>query len=637
MSRSDCKVSTPASLRHVCACTQRTAKMLQLTTSVLRREGLVKQIFNAGSLDCESMQREWKDWTTACLKLVKGENAFRLAGAFKGCKQLFDETCRPCDKRNGDAAKESWAQKALFSEKTTSPEVLADIQRRSRRILGTGWYKEDSSVRVPDQQGCYEMERGCGGTLSVCPSDMDKPDLDTVCQRASFVREELDTPRCRLGVAKTKGKMRVVTMQGTTMKRELRSVHESAYNRLSSRRWLVRGDVTESHFNSLQFLSPRESYYSGDFSDSTNNLYTDSVRAVVDVLAEDLPERKAKLLVSSFRDCEVEWKGEFRPVIRGSMMGNLCSFVVLCILNRVCFERALERSGYGPSAPVLINGDDILFRGTERLFKNWLLCTAEVGFEINESKTMRSQEYGDLNSQTFSYRKGRLVKKLCFGFLLSDSWKQPSGSLCGPLFDLCRQVKFSTASWLLTTYPVRRLFERADIPIQTVPRRWWSWLIKKSWFRGLVSAGERDVRATGVKRQLPYVLGPTIASTESLERNIKRFEEDTISDIVKEWIGRPSRPYEEKVRHVAHVRRRCPHRLTRTCTGWKRLWLKPVLDFLTSNFPLLFEEGDWIDEQPNLQMTWKISYGKIHHYDFRPQLLDAVPLSGLTRKVFLCM
>nr|UUW21011.1 MAG: putative RNA-dependent RNA polymerase [Sanya botourmia-like virus 4] len=616
-------ISHPTGSRRVCSSAQRTAKNLRLVSEVLRQEGLCKQTFDAaGPYSCETLQERWKEWTSINDKM-KGEYRFRYLNSIKGTKTLFDEPCRKCDYKLKMAAIDKWKEKALRTEQKTAPEVLADIRRRVRKEMGRKWWKgTKGKVYVPDQQGCLEMKREGGGTLSVAPvgSDLDRDPRLSKFGQMWFSEERVDSPACRLGAAKSKGKLRVVTMQSASMKRQLRPVHEQAYDHISKKPWLVRGSVESKHFESLRTaLGKGHDYISGDYEESTNNLNLDAVLAVVEVLSESLPSHLGKLFVSSFRDCVVEELKEDRdrmlklvvePVVRGSMMGNLGSFVVLCLLNKVCFDRAKALAGYDRNHPSLINGDDILFPGCSGLYHAWLHCTAEVGFVINRKKTMRSKTYGDLNSQTYRYDRSRLVKKLCFGFLASDSWKQPEGSLATPLFDLCAQLKFSTSARLLIAYPVRRLLARALVPLSSIPRRWWNFLIKKGWFRGVVDRNS-DIPVTdtfGAERKLPYVLGPPIHSSPWAESRIRELDKKCTADHVEDWLGIPVPAFGSKTKLDRMPKLRSIFRIRRESLGWRRLWLKPVLDYLSGKHPDLFVEGYplWVDDQPGLQLAYKL-------------------------------
>lgn len=239
-------------------------------------------------------------------------------------------------------------------------------------------------------------------------------------------------------------------------------------------------------------------------------------------------------------------------------------------------------------------------------------------------KTMRSKTYGDLNSQTYRYDRSRLVKKLCFGFLASDSWKQPEGSLTTPLFDLCSQLKFATAARLLIAFPVRQLLARAVVPLSSVPRRWWNFLVKKNWFRGIIDR-ERlpETFTTGSERKLPYVLGPPVKTRPWIESNIRERDRVFTAWQVKDWQGIPVTPYESKTPHGPMPKLRSPFRLRREVLGWRRLWLKPTLDYYQEKYPDIFINDNplWVDDQPGLQRQYRLIRSPIRRpFSFGPVL-----------------
>jgi hypothetical protein len=381
-----------------------------------------------------------------------------------------------------------------------------------------------------------------------------------------------------------------------------------------------------------------ELFTSGDFEASTDNLNKDAVLAVVEVLCEALPERRAEVLRATFEHTWVEWEGKRREVVRGSMMGNLLSFVVLCLLNKICLDRARQRTlDCGPLyRRALVNGDDLFFAGSEHVYEAWLKETAEVGFVINVSKTMRSARWGDLNSTTYDFKSSAFVRRLCFGFLGTDSWKEPEGSVIGPLFDLVSQLKFSTSAWLLNTYQVQCIFSRVDPPLSIIPRRWWQFLVKKRWFRNTFSLPERECEILGAERKLPLILGPPLKdSYPELEKNLKRLERKVTRYYVSVWRGRTCPPVEKKKRKVPPPKRSAyPNiRLSRGAPQWRRLWCEPVLELLKRRSPDLFEwsNPDWLADQPNLTtyVPLKRHATRPCAYPFGPPstfLADAIPV-----------
>lgn len=639
-----------SSCRAYCKPVQRTVKSLRLATTVLRREGLTREIFTAGGTTCQSLQDCWSEWTASQLAKAKGEEKrLRLKTALKGFKTLFDEPCEPCDKKNGETVKTKWAARALFEPQVTSPEVLSDVKSRAEWYMGTRWFDEESVKKrayVPDQQGCAELERGCGGTLSVRPPWIDEREprghafdpLGKLHKNVGFDEiTEGDVDYCRIGVAKKKAKMRVVTMQSARAKRILRPVHEAAYNHLSKFDWLVRGDVTDDHFNTIKTdLRSGERYRSGDFEASTDNLNKDVVLVVIKVLAEALPERRKKVLLKTFEDTWVHWKGEVKKIVRGSMMGNLLSFVVLCLLNKICLDRARQKvEGCGPVwRKSLVNGDDLFFAGTDQLFKVWLEETKKVGFVVNRSKTMSSHRYGDLNSTLFDFKHQKVVARYDFGFLGTNLWKLPNGTLVDGVFNLVSKLKFATSAWFLNTYDVRSIFSRIRPSLSLFPRRWWQFLVKKRWFRAAMSLPDAPVESSGVARKLPFVLGPPLReSCQEIEKQIKKAERACTRIIVREWWGvwcktdttglmRTVSPLKERVKNRVVKNDSVPNiRLSRGSPVWQRMWLSPVLEALQSRSPEIFETTNpkWISDQPGLETHIPLIRRPIRPFSFGPK------------------
>jgi hypothetical protein len=51
----------------------------------------------------------------------------------------------------------------------------------------------------------------------------------------------------------------------------------------------------------------------------------------------------------------------------------------------------------------MINGDDILFQSSERFARHWMSTVADLGLEVEESKTSVSDVFGTLNSTLFEW------------------------------------------------------------------------------------------------------------------------------------------------------------------------------------------------------------------------------------------
>jgi len=212
------------------------------------------------------------------------------------------------------------------------------------------------------------------------------------------------------------------------------------------------------NFNGL-FTDPGKHYQwihqwmllSGDFEASTDNLYsfisnTISDRIIFNLFQNRTDEDDVNLpahfwneLRSFMRTALTEHifnlDGEDIPQKNGQLMGSIVSFPILCIANAAMCRKAqeidrcyyddvfgyTEGSLYIPSyqlnleptfrridggtvehhAPLLINGDDCLLRGTPFLKKIWEELAKAYGFTASMGKTYWSDSFCTINSSTF--------------------------------------------------------------------------------------------------------------------------------------------------------------------------------------------------------------------------------------------
>jgi hypothetical protein len=91
----------------------------------------------------------------------------------------------------------------------------------------------------------------------------------------------------------------------------------------------------------------------------------------------------------------------------GQLMGSVLSFPILCTINLVCYwvalERYLKRGVKMEDLPVLVNGDDILFRSNPELYSLWLEETSRVGFSLSLGKNYVHPKVLTVNSQLYNY------------------------------------------------------------------------------------------------------------------------------------------------------------------------------------------------------------------------------------------
>jgi hypothetical protein len=88
----------------------------------------------------------------------------------------------------------------------------------------------------------------------------------------------------------------------------------------------------------------------------------------------------------------------------GQLMGSTLSFPILCIVNLICFWITYEFH-YGRTnprdLPVLVNGDDILFKSDNLFYDHWIKNITEVGFKLSLGKNFSSPDYFTINSKLF--------------------------------------------------------------------------------------------------------------------------------------------------------------------------------------------------------------------------------------------
>lgn len=91
----------------------------------------------------------------------------------------------------------------------------------------------------------------------------------------------------------------------------------------------------------------------------------------------------------------------------GQLMGSVLSFPILCLANLICYWMAFEeRFSCRVNArdlPVLVNGDDILFRADSWLYEIWQSKIKEVGFELSLGKNYVHKDVLVINSEMFLF------------------------------------------------------------------------------------------------------------------------------------------------------------------------------------------------------------------------------------------
>jgi hypothetical protein len=557
---------------------------------------------------CVSLRTSMEEWMSECLKRrsVHWRRKRRLSLAFKSFKRLFDVSCRECDPLLSTEAKRKWEAhvgKDVPMSSLPSGGDLEELRQAVRENL-SGWGRMLASARVeselpflgeyvPDQQGCYEISRGDGGTLACAVSDYSG-----------------DWGAVRLGVAKTKGKFRVVTMQSAEVKRILAPVHNALYNHCTSYGWCVRGDVTGGDFRAIvRDRREGESFISGDYVAATDNIYLPAVQIIVDEIARssELSEEERSVLVGSFTDLRYKKAivlDDHYAIKRGSMMGNLVSFPLLCLLNKSCWDIACNIRGGDRRRIGRFNGDDCMFAGDRQFFGTWRGVTARYGLVVNEEKTEFSGRCLDLNSQTYDVHKSSMIAKATLGFL-RPARSEPSDMLSEVVRGL---VGFSRVHVLDVILKLRWEISLRGVMGSLGCLSPWlrKQLVRMRWFRSAALMGGCPIDEKGVDRAVPVSVArpPRARFLPLVSSAAARLQRDH----TEEWMGkrvtplsrklvRPSRQWQRKALSSVSSRRRFEWIGLR----WAFVWPTALLE-VAKQYPSVFARHDtkWFDDHPFL-------------------------------------
>lgn len=599
-------------------------------------EGVRRQSRFRGS-NCSALRAEWDSRKAALLVGLQEEHLRVLKQTLKSCDRFFDVPCDPCDKKASRSARREW-QLSVAADPNFSPatpaswsnDPLGELALRVRRLVGPDWcsgIRRDEATNIPDVSGCLETPRVEGGTLACDPENYSSSPYDL-----------------RVGTVKTKGKVRVVTMQSARVKRTLRPLHEHLYDFMSRRKWLVRGEVDRNHVRSLLgSYGSTEGIVSGDYQAATNNIYVEAVETIVNVLAESpslLPEERTTL-IESFRPENLNWvsrKGFKHRIRRGSMMGNLMSFNVLCLLNKACFDimcslRRKRGDVKGYRRP-LINGDDIAFVGDRAAFDDWVMVTSHYGFIVNESKTGFDPGWLELNSRSFRLTalkdgtwKVRALRKPVLSALLPGN---DTSCLLTRLWDGLRTL--SPGSFRTMVVMLRHEITLRGVSLSSIPARLRRVLLKDRWFRSAIFT-EPCLYKVGIDRSMRHIYRDVRPSDECMQLYEEAGRGSMLGHLEK-WLGKTVHPPERVLlcrKHPVLYQRPVPGRI-RYQVRWLWLWdavVWSVWDRLCLPVRHL-SSGLWEDDHPHLtvSVTPVVSH---QGYPPPPSLMVGVVRSGFVQ------
>jgi len=168
-------------------------------------------------------------------------------------------------------------------------------------------------------------------------------------------------------------------------------------------------------------LAEGEAYLSGDYKAATDNLRGELSEAIWLEICNvcEFPAGIAALGLRALTGHNMlnpddKTKSELRPQRAGQLMGSIISFPILCLANATVCRMAMEL-GQGKTLrlgrrhqkrliaglPLLINGDDCLFRIGENGRLWWKALSTMAGLEESIGKCYYSKEFANVNSTNF--------------------------------------------------------------------------------------------------------------------------------------------------------------------------------------------------------------------------------------------
>jgi hypothetical protein len=167
--------------------------------------------------------------------------------------------------------------------------------------------------------------------------------------------------------------------------------------------------------SAVQILKDQEGFWrSGDYSAATDNLHSDVMQAVLKPLIEEFKDHESLLEYlkweSGVHEVRYPKFTGIEPIYqtRGQLMGSLISFPVLCVANACTL--AIVRKQQISELKALINGDDILFRSSDKVYKSWWRVASQMGLIPSVGKNYVFPDFGSINSQiVYQKKKGKVV------------------------------------------------------------------------------------------------------------------------------------------------------------------------------------------------------------------------------------
>lgn len=330
----------------------------------------------------------------------------------------------------------------LGTPKECSDEAKLWIRRAVNMVVRPRTQYRPTGRCVPTWSASFEHTKrsggnhsgvlGCGKELEIQNFGAGKQYSDDLTYRLLCEANELGND-VRFQALPEPGKFRVITVGREALYSSFRD-----FQRFLIDQWkgcpfgTMEADVL---FKILQLRKDEiegDFYWSGDYSSATDRLSIDATLECVDYLLKKVGIRSTLLgdtIYRSFRDCTIHYPdGTTVEQVRGQLMGHPLSFVILCIINLSTYLRACNiRSRRDHRLKnVIINGDDILFKGYREcgLGLRWREAAEDVGLHVNEMKTYESSRWALINSIFVDMDNGEEIRYLPLSVSLGHNIKR---------------------------------------------------------------------------------------------------------------------------------------------------------------------------------------------------------------------
>jgi len=294
--------------------------------------------------------------------------------------------------------KEKEKKLQTYISKMSTPSPMLDLSfasfayRETRRIFkkhwDRGWQKSVEGFTLP-VSSCIENRKSAGGARN----------LDRAKLRGAFTYftdggcYDLGTSMVPM-IVPTGGKDRLVT-QFSCLRSFLKPLHSIMYTHLTNKTdWCLRGDVNPSRVADFVPVEG-EIFVSGDYESASDNLNMNLTRVMMRAIRDNSTYVPASVWDAAMTSLSSRFpNGEIQQ--HGQMMGSLLCFPLLCLANYLSFRYAIRRP-----VPVLINGDDIVFRCRTNEKDDWVKSVGKSGLVLSVGKTMFHKSVFSLNSSYF--------------------------------------------------------------------------------------------------------------------------------------------------------------------------------------------------------------------------------------------